>query len=437
MKTHLHLGIGNFHRAHQAWYTANAGGDWTVLGVSLRSAAVRDTLKSQDWRYSLAIKDASGVQLEELSVLSGVLVATESPDAVLDAIASADTGVITLTVTEKGYALNSRGELDQSHPDIAHDLGSARPRSAVGYLAHGLARRAAAGAPAITVLSCDNLRDNGRTLHAAVVRFAELSGLMLPLDDIARFPNSMVDRITPATTDALISECEALGGAALAWPVETETFSEWVIEDSFVGEVPDWVSAGARVVENVAPFELRKLRLLNGTHTLMAHLGRWRGHAFVHEAIADPVIRSAVEALMDEAVATLPDAARDGIDDYRAALLTRYANPALQHALAQIAMDSSVKLGVRVVPVLTERAARGQDSPACICALAAWAAQTLADVAAGDAISDPASDAIHGAAGQANRAAQVEALLSLASDQGDLLAFGDQVLAAWPADRGT
>ena len=434
MKTHLHLGVGNFHRAHQAWYTARAGGNWSVLGVSLRRSDVRDALISQGWRYMLAIKDEAGMQYEPINVFRGILVAPEDPGAVLEAIADATTDVITVTVTEKGYTLDNAGVLDLAHVDIQHDLASPLPRSLVGFLARGLARRAASGASPLTVLSCDNLSGNGRLLRDAVMRFADVAQLDLVLDEAARFPNSMVDRITPATTDALLAECEAAIAQPDAWPVETEAFSEWVIEDCVIGALPDWARAGARFVADVEPFQLRKLRLLNGTHTLMAHLGRWRGHVYVHEAIADPVIRTAVDALMDEAVSTLPDAACDGIADYRAALLSRYANPALQHALAQIALDSSVKLGVRVVPVLVERAARGEESPACIGALAAWAAQTLADVAAGDAVSDPASAAIHDAAQRVGIAAQVDALLDLLSDRSELQAFRDQVLAAWPTE---
>lgn len=434
MKTHLHLGVGNFHRAHQAWYTARAGGNWSVLGVSLRRSDVRDALISQGWRYTLAIKDEAGMQYEPINVFRGILVAPEDPGAVLEAIADATTDVITVTVTEKGYTLDNAGVLDLAHVDIQHDLASPLPRSLVGFLARGLARRAASGASPLTVLSCDNLSGNGRLLRDAVMRFADVAQLDLVLDEAARFPNTMVDRITPATTEALVAECQAASTQADAWPVETEAFSEWVIEDCVIGALPDWARAGARFVADVEPFELRKLRLLNGTHTLMAHLGRWRGHVYVHEAIADPVIRTAVDALMDEAVSTLPDAACDGIADYRAALLSRYANPALQHALAQIALDSSVKLGVRVVPVLVERAARGEESPACVGALAAWAAQTLADVAAGDAVSDPASAAIHDAAQRVGIAAQVDALLDLLSDHGELQAFRDQVLAAWPTE---
>jgi len=202
MKTHLHLGVGNFHRAHQAWYTARAGGNWSVLGVSLRRSDVRDALISQGWRYTLAIKDEAGMQYEPINVFRGILVAPEDPGAVLEAIADATTDVITVTVTEKGYTLDNAGVLDLAHVDIQHDLASPLPRSLVGFLARGLARRAASGASPLTVLSCDNLSGNGRLLRDAVMRFADVAQLDLVLDEAARFPNSMVDRITPATTDA-------------------------------------------------------------------------------------------------------------------------------------------------------------------------------------------------------------------------------------------
>ncbi|MEM9602652.1 MAG: mannitol dehydrogenase family protein [Pseudomonadota bacterium] len=434
MTTVLHLGLGNFHRAHQAWYTAHAPGTWSILGVSLRSASVRDALAAQGWRYTLAIKDHRGAHYETLGVLRGVLVAPESPEAVLDAVAAVDTACVTITVTEKGYTLDAEGELDTQHPDVQHDLQNASPRTLVGYLARGLARRVAQRAPAITVFSCDNLPGNGRKLQRAVARFCALAGIEVPLASIAAFPDSMVDRITPATTPALEAECEAQASGPSRAAVETERFSEWVIERRTVGTVPDWGAVGVQWVDDVAPFEQRKLRLLNGTHTLMAHLGRWRGHTYVHEAIADPVVEAAVDDLMAEAVDTLVGTAADGVVAYCSALKTRYANPALRHALAQIAVDSSIKLGVRVAPVLLERAARGLPSPACYRALAAWVAQSAADIAQGVGVADPARSTLQAAldAGR-SRNDQVRAAVSLVASALDTEAHVDNVVSAWPA----
>ncbi|MEM7376758.1 MAG: mannitol dehydrogenase family protein [Pseudomonadota bacterium] len=433
MSTVLHLGLGNFHRAHQAWYTAQAPGGWSILGVSLRSATVRDALAAAGWRYTLAIKDHTGARYETLDVLRGVLVASESPEAVLDALASPDTACVTITVTEKGYTLDAEGELDAHHPDVQHDLQSPSPRTLIGYLARGLARRAAQRAPAITVLSCDNLPGNGRKLRRAVGRFCALAGIDLPLASISAFPDSMVDRITPATTAALEAECELHATGPSRAAVETERFSEWVIERRTVGTLPNWGAAGVQWVDDVAPFEQRKLRLLNGTHSLMAHLGRRRGHTFVHEAIADPVVEAAVDALMAEAGDTLAGPAADGVGAYCSALKTRYANPALRHALAQIAVDSSIKLGVRVAPVLLERAAQGLPSPACYRALAAWVAQSAADIARGVGVADPALTALQVALGVGrSRAEQVRAALTLISPSLGAVAHVDGVVSAWP-----
>ncbi|MEM6986154.1 MAG: mannitol dehydrogenase family protein [Pseudomonadota bacterium] len=435
MRTLLHIGVGNFHRAHQAWYTANAPGEWSILGVSLRSPDVRDKLEAQAWRYTLAIKDRSGVTLEPMSIIRGILVAPEAPEAVLAAIASPDTHAITVTVTEKGYALDSDGALKLDHPDIQHDLGADAPRSVIGFLAHGLARRVAAGAPPITVFSCDNLPGNGRLLGAAVATFMQRAGMAAAaqLQDQVAFPSAMVDRITPATTQALIDECARGGVAFDRLPVETEAFSEWVIEQNTLGYVPDWGAAGAQWVDEVAPFEMRKLRLLNGTHTLMAHLGRWRGHRHVHEAIADPLVRRAVDALMAEASSTLDPVVRDDAASYGERLIERYANPALQHELAQIAVDSSLKLAVRIVPVLEQRAARGEASPACCAALAAWVAKTSHDLQAGCAVSDPAHAALQREASDAwTREAWVKAMLHCVGPTVATDTLVAAVLAAWP-----
>lgn len=433
MKSVLHFGVGNFHRAHQAWYTAGAPGDWTITGVSLRSPHLRDQLKKQAWRYTLAMKDRDSVRYESMSVVRDLLVAPERPEAVLAAVASPETSAITVTVTEKGYALDAEGALDVAHPAIQHDLEHATPRSLIGYLARGLLQRAASGAPPVSVFSCDNLPANGELLKAAVERFVEIARLDVELERIAAFPSSMVDRITPATTPELVDECAAATGFHDQVPVETEAFSEWVIERNTLGDVPDWSAVGARWVADIAPFEQRKLRLLNGTHTLIAHLGRWRGHEYVHEAIADPVVLNAVEALMAEATSTLDAAALSGVGAYCDALEVRYANPALKHALTQIAVDSSIKLGVRIVPVLQARAARGESSPACCAVLAAWVAQTVLDVSRGTAVPDPANRRIEAElVACALDRKRVAALLRCVSP---VLVTGrlvEDVLAAWP-----
>lgn len=401
----VHIGLGNFHRAHQAWYTALAGG-WAITAVSLRSRALRDAMAGQGNGYTLVTRGAAGAHYDWLTVIDRVLVAPEDPEAVLAALADPEASVVTVTVTEKGYHLDAGGALDLADPAIAADLAGGAPATVVGYLARGLARRKTP----VTVLSCDNLSRNGAKLGAAVRVFAARA--TLTLGEVS-FPDSMVDRITPATTEALKAEVLAATGRADAAPVATETFSDWVIEDRFCAPRPAWA---AHLVTEVAPYEMRKLRMLNGPHSLIAYFGQLRGHTFVHEAIADPVVRTAASGLMAEAMSTLPATVSADAPAYAAALIDRFANPALHHALRQIAMDGSVKLPVRILPVIAARAAQGQDAPHALTALAAWVAHTRREVAAGRPVNDPKADAIVDAAWAANPVGALLALLGTPLD---------------------
>jgi fructuronate reductase len=383
----VHIGLGNFHRAHQAWYTAQAG-SWAITAVSLRSRTLRDALAGQDNGYTLVTRGADGTRYDWLTVIDRVLVAPEDPEAVLTALADPGVGVVTVTVTEKGYHLDASGRLDFADPAIAADLAGGAPETLVGYLGRGLARRQTP----VTVLSCDNLSGNGVRLGAAVRAFAARAGLTL---GTVSFPDSMVDRITPATTEALMAEVLAQTGRPDAAPVATETFTDWVIEDRFCAHRPTW---DAHFVAEVAPYEMRKLRMLNGPHSLIAYLGQLRGHTFVHEAIADPVVRAAAEGLMTEAMTTLPQAVAADAPAYADALIDRFANPALRHELRQIAMDGSVKLPVRILPVIAARAALGQGAPHALNGLAAWVAYVRREAAAGRLLNDPKAAAIAAAA---------------------------------------
>jgi len=396
----LHLGVGNFHRAHQAWYTemANRADDdvrWRIQGVSLRSATVRDALRTQDYAYTLSISDAQTTALERIDVIDSMLVAPDDSAAVIAAIASPTVSVVTLTVTEKGYHLANDGSLDLNDPAIVSDLEAQRsgkpPATTIGLLSAGLAQRAGT-ATALTVLSCDNLVDNGRTLRRAVVAYADAAGLGIInyLDAAVAFPCCMVDRITPATDEALTAR---VAGTTLppALPVATERFSEWVIEDRFAGPRPRWELAGAVFTDDVGPFERRKLGMLNGAHSLLAYAGTLAGHTFVHEAIADPALNQAVRQLMNEAAATLPDSVRDGAGTYAGALLDRFANPGLEHRLRQIAMDGSLKLPIRILDTLRARRALGLDSPGCEATLHAWRDFLVDELAAGRPLDDPAA----------------------------------------------
>lgn len=409
----VHLGIGAFHRAHQAVYLddllALHGGNWRILGVSLRSAAVRNQMAPQDGRYTLVERGAGGERLRVIGSVADVLVASADPAAVVAAIARPETAIVSLTVTEKGYCHDpATGALDEHHPDIVHDLAApAAPRSAIGFLAAGLAARQANGGPPLTVLCCDNLPDNGATLRQLLLRFAALAdpGLGDWIAAHTGFPSTMVDRIVPATTDADVADVAARLGVIDRATVKTEKFSQWVIENRFIGPCPRFADVGVQLVADVKPFELAKLRMLNGSHSTLAYLGLLRGHEFVHQAIADAAIATIVERLMlDEAAPTLPPAAGLAPGDYSAALLRRFANPALAHGLVQIAMDGSQKLPQRLIGTIADRWAAGSLARHALLGIAAWMlhatgryrrvddplAARLGDIAAG-AGDDPAA----------------------------------------------
>lgn len=378
----LHFGPGNFFRAHQAVYTQKAGG-WSITGVSLKSATTRDALAGQGFDYALAVRDANGERLERIEVLDDILVAPEDPEAVVAAVADPSIAVITVTVTEKGYCLRADGTLD---PDaVADDLKNG-PRTLVGYLARGLARRTAP----VSIVSCDNLSGNGDLLRAAVDTFAALAGLELNPGMLA-FPNTMVDRITPRAPEdlsAYVAASELPSGA----PVVTEGFSEWVIEDRFAGPRPAWETAGAMLVADVAPFEARKLRMLNGAHSFLAYAGRNRGFEFVDRAIADPELRRGCSAVMACAGTTLTGFSQEDLVAYAVALLARFDNPSLQHSLSQIAMDGSQKMPVRIVAVLSDLIARGEETGPHEAAVAEWCRFVIREVGAGRSLDDPLAD---------------------------------------------
>ena len=305
----VHLGPGAFHRAHQAPVFDQllaADRRWGVCGVSLRSAAVREALAPQDGLYTLVELDAEP-RVHIVGAVKQLLTAPQAPAAVLARLASVRTRMITLTVTEKGYCLTADGELDLAHPDVAHDLARPpTPRSAVGWLAEGLRARRAARAPGLSVVSCDNLTNNGAKLAEAVTALAEAQG-DADLADWARheirFPNTMVDSITPATDEPLTARVRELIGLDDAWPIQREGFTQWVIEDRLTPGGPDLASAGVTLVGDVRPFEQAKLRLLNGAHSTLAYLGLLAGLSTVAEAMADPVLAGFVERLMRDDIA--------------------------------------------------------------------------------------------------------------------------------------
>ncbi|CAA0112436.1 Mannitol 2-dehydrogenase [Starkeya nomas] len=377
----VHLGIGAFHRAHQAVFVDDrmAAGerDWAILGASLRSPEMRDALAPQDGLYTLVERDEEGERARIVGSVSRLLVAPEAPAALLEAMSAPQVRIVSLTVTEKGYCHDpATGELREDHPDILHDLATPDlPRSAPGFLVEALARRRATGIPPFTVLCCDNLPANGRLVRRIASRLAGLrdAGLGHFVENEVAFPCTMVDRIVPATTHADRDAVDARLGLTDAWPVVTEPFRQWVIEDDFNGGRPRFEEAGAELVADAAPYETMKLRLLNGSHSSLAYLGYLAGHETVAEAIAAPGFETFIRGLMDrEVTPTLRVPAQTDLAAYKAALLRRFANPALHHRTWQIAMDGSQKIPQRLLATIRARLADGAPIARLALALAAW-----------------------------------------------------------------
>lgn len=419
----MHLGLGAFARAHQAVYTQDVlahDPSWGTVGVSQRSADVVAQLRPQDGLYGVLVRTAAGTDVQVVSGVRDVLYAGAEPDRLRDLLAAPQTRVVTLTVTEKGYRHDpATGRLRTDDPEVAADLAGRPPVTAVGQLARGLAqRRAGSGAP-VSLLSCDNLAGNGAVLRALVLEFCGRldEGLAAWVADTVAFPSSMVDRITPATTAADRAEAAALLGLADEGVVVTEPFRQWVVEDAFAAGRPAWERAGAVLTEDVAPYEAMKLRLLNGSHSLLAYLGALAGHDHVADAVADPALAGAVRALMAEVRPTL--AVPDGfdVDGYTAALLARWDDPWIRHRLLQIAVDGTSKLPQRLLAPARELLAAGRE-PRLVClTIAAW----MRFVTAGAdetgrplPLDDPLADRLRAAtAGCTTPAAVAEALLGL------------------------
>ncbi|WP_171181450.1 mannitol dehydrogenase family protein [Ruegeria sp. HKCCD8929] len=363
----VHIGIGAFHRAHQAAYVDTAlakDPSWGIRAISMRSPDTLDRLGPQDFLYTLAERGAAGISAR---VIGAVMSIEVGPGAAVAAVADPSIRLLTLTVTEKGYT-----------PTLAATISS------------GLARRAEIGAGPLTILSCDNLSDNGRVTETLVRSATKGRAVGQYLDQSVRFPSCMVDRITPATTAQDCVEVSALTGLEDAWPVVTEPFSQWVIEDNFADERPplpgvDWVA-------DVAPYEEAKLRLLNGAHTTLAMLGPMLGHRYVADAVADPVLRCLIDGTARHEVFPHLSLGAAVLAAYWQALLERFDNPALNHSLTQIASDTSQKIPQRLVAPLLDARRSGRNAPGLVLAIAAWLERIRRETCAGRALHDPLAD---------------------------------------------
>lgn len=378
----VHLGLGGFHRAHMARYMHELieqrpeARCWGIIGAGLQPSDVsmRDALVPQDGLYTLVERDGAHESASVIGSLTEIICAGDCSAALLDAIDRPSVRIVSLTVTENGYCLNRASKrLDPEHTTIAADLAAPeQPHSAVGIIVEAYRRRMAAGRRTFTALSCDNIQHNGDVLARAVLDFAGWRDPKLAawIAEHARFPNSMVDRITPQTTPEDVAGFASRYGYVDAWPLFCEPFSQWVIEDNFADGRPEWEEVGVQFVADVAPYEFMKLRLLNASHLAIAGLGRLAGYRYVEEAMRDGRLRDYMIALMErETGPTLPPVPGIGLAAYKAELVERFANPAIKDTLDRINADAPLNL---LVDPIRDRLQRGQSIELLALALAAW-----------------------------------------------------------------
>jgi fructuronate reductase len=406
----VHLGLGAFHRAHQAWYTAQVdhNAEWGIAAFTGRNPTAANELAPQDGLFHLVERSGTG---DTASLVSSIVEANDGSDLARfgELLAAPATAIVTITVTEAGYRLDSNNLPNATDPLVAADSAALRTVSTVeprelpelhttlGRLVYGLHARRAAGAGPIAIVPCDNMPDNGDVVRAAVLDLAaSVDGSLTDwIRDTVSFVSTSVDRITPKTTPADIDTVERLTGWRDTAVVVTEPFTDWVLSGEFPAGRPAWEEAGARFVSEIAPFESRKLWLLNGAHSLLAYTARQRGHDTVASAIDDEECRAAVTAFWNEAVEHLPTTVDLDLDGYRAALLDRFRNPRIEHRLAQIANDGVAKLRIRILPVLQAEHGRGRTGAAALHVIAGWIGQVLpGGVLDAAVIIDPAEEEI-------------------------------------------
>jgi mannitol 2-dehydrogenase len=382
----VHFGVGGFHRAHQAMYVdalMNAGEalDWGICGVGAlpHDRRIIDTLSAQDGLYTLVVKHPDGHR--EPRVVGSIvelLFAPDDPQAVVAKLADPATRIVSLTITEGGYLVNQvTGEFDADDPTIRADLeDGATPRTVFGYVVAGLEARRAAGTPPFTVMSCDNLPGNGDVARRMMTAFARLKDPDLAdwMDEHVRFPNGMVDRITPVTTPDDIDRLDREFGIADGWPVVCEPFTQWVLEDHFTDGRPPYEDAGVQLVDDVVPYELMKLRLLNASHQALCYLGYLSGYRYAHEVCQDPLFVDFLLGYMEhEGSPTLPDVPGVDLDAYRHQLVERFANPEVRDTLARLCAESSDRIPKWLVPVINHNLETGGEVHRSALVVASWA----------------------------------------------------------------
>ena len=388
----VHLGCGAFHRAHQALYLHHlleiSDCDWGISEVNLmsaRSQTLMEQLRRQNLLYNVTEQGADKTEIKIIGVVKEALhPGLDGCAGILHALTRAETAIVSLTITEKGYCTHgASGELDGDNSLIQHDLAHpATPKSAIGYIVEALNLRRAQGLAPFSVLSCDNLRDNGHVARAAVLGLARLRNAALAdwIEANVTFPGTMVDRIVPALTPETQQEIATLLGVDDPCGIACEPFRQWVIEDNFVNGRPDWDRVGAQFVTDVAPFEMMKLRMLNGSHSFLAYLGYLGGFDTIAETMQHPAYRqAALNLMLDEQAPTLSMPAGIDLHDYAQQLITRFSNPALRHRTAQIAMDGSQKLPQRLLDSLRQHLRDGSDYRHLTLGIAGWMRYVLGE----------------------------------------------------------
>jgi mannitol 2-dehydrogenase len=382
----VHVGVGGFHRAHQAMYhdrlmNQGAALDWGFCGVGVMPAdrRMKQVLDAQDGLYTLVLKHSDGTY--EPRVIGSIveyLYAPDDPEAVIEKMAAESTRIVSLTITEGGYNVSDlTGEFDVTNPDVVHDLEpGAAPRTTFGLITEALRRRWTRGLGPFTIMSCDNLQDNGYRSKRVFTAFARLRDPELGawVEREASFPNSMVDRITPVTTDADRAEVRERFGIDDRWPVVCEPFTQWVLEDAFTAGRPPYEQVGVQVVDQVEPYELMKLRLLNGSHQAMAYFGYLAGYRLVHEAAQDPLFQAFLLGYMDfEATPTLAPVPGVDLRGYKYTLLERFSNPQVRDTIARLCAESSDRIPKWLLPVVREQLANGGEIRRSAAVVASWA----------------------------------------------------------------
>lgn len=382
----VHIGVGHFHRSHQALamdrlFSKGLALDWAICGAGIMPNDQRmlRVMSAQDCLYTLVQKNSDGtVDARVIGSIVDYLYGPDDPEALVEKLSSPDTKIVSLTITEGGYNFDQvTGEFIESNPDVQADLApGSLPRTVFGYVTEALSRRRARGIPAFTVLSCDNIQQNGEVTSRVFRAFAALRDPALAswITEFVRFPNSMVDRITPGTTEQDVDDVASLIGMRDGWPVVAEPFFQWVVEDTFTMGRPPYEEADVQMVVDVEPYEVMKIRLLNGGHQTLAYFGLLSGHTYVHEAASDPVLERLLRMYMElEAVPTLPPVPGVDVAQYVDSGIRRFQNPEIKDTLSRICAYTSDRIPKFLLPVVFHQLKTGGPIQLSAAVVASWA----------------------------------------------------------------